>query len=186
VGIYGTKPGKEIDEYESKGKGFLADTTKKWEIEQNKFSKYSKRNINLRIGVVLSLNGGILGKIRIPFSLGIGAYFGSGSHYLSWIGIEDLIRIIGFSLINTVLDGPVNAVSPSPSTNIDFFSKLAMKLKSKILLRIPAYIPRFISKELTEEILFSDQIVKPSKLIISKYSFFTGDLDKVLDNTFGF
>ncbi|HIC76357.1 MAG TPA: TIGR01777 family protein [Candidatus Dadabacteria bacterium] len=186
VGIYGSKPGREIDEYESKGKGFLADTTNKWEIEQNKFLKYSKRNINLRTGVVLSLNGGILGKIKIPFSLGVGAYFGSGSNHLSWIGIEDLVRIIGFALSNTMLDGPVNAVSPTPLTNIDFFSRLAKKLKSKILLRIPSYIPKSISKELTEEILLSDQIVKPSKLITSKYNFFTRSLDKALDNTFGF
>ena len=127
-----------------------------------------------------------MSKIRIPFSLGVGAYFGKGLNYLSWIGIEDLVRIIGFSLTNTALDGPVNAVSPTPSTNVDFFSKLAMKLKSKILLKIPPQIPRLISKELTDEILLSDQIIKPSKLITSKYNFFTRDLDKALDNTFGF
>jgi len=96
------------------------------------------------------------------------------------------VRIIGFALSNTMLDGPVNAVSPTPLTNIDFFSRLAKKLKSKILLRIPSYIPKSISKELTEEILLSDQIVKPSKLITSKYNFFTRSLDKALDNTFGF
>ena len=186
IGIYGSNPGKELDEYHTKGSGFLADTTHEWEMEQNKFAEYSKRNINLRIGMVLSANGGILSATRIPFKLGIGGYVGPGSNYLSWIGIEDLVRIIGLSLTNTSLDGAVNVVSPIPCTNIDFFSALSEKLKSAVTLKIPSYIPRLISKEITDEILISDQFVRPAKLIANKYSFFTSNLDEALDNAFGF
>tara|TARA_B100001964_G_C14239126_1_gene604055 strand:+ start:134 stop:1477 length:1344 start_codon:yes stop_codon:yes gene_type:complete len=186
IGVYGSNPGKELDEYHTKGAGFLADTTHKWEMEQNKFAEYSKRNINLRIGIVLSLNGGILSAAKIPFKLGIGGYVSPGLNYLSWIGIEDLVRIIGLSLANTSLDGPVNAVAPIPCTNVDFFSKLSEKLKSNITLKIPSYIPRFISKEITDEILISDQFVRPTKLIANKYSFFTPNLNEALDNAFGF
>ena len=85
--------------------------------------------------------------------MGIGGYIGPGSNYLSWVGIEDLVRIIGLSLANTSLDGAVNAVSPTPCTNIDFFSTLSEKLKSAVTLKIPSYIPRLISKEITDEIL---------------------------------
>jgi NAD dependent epimerase/dehydratase family enzyme len=84
------------------------------------------------------------------------------------------------------LDGPVNAVAPIPCTNVDFFSKLSEKLKSNITLKIPSYIPRFISKEITDEILISDQFVRPAKLIANKYSFFTPNLNEALDNAFGF
>ena len=186
IGIYGNETKDGITENSPLGHGFLAETTKKWEIEQNSFNKYSERNINLRIGVVFLFNGGFLKPIKLPLKLGFGVYFGKDQNHISWIGIEDLSRIVSFLLKNKKISGPVNAVSPTPTTNKELFNILSQKFNTKFLIKVPSRVPRLLSKELTDEILLANQKVIPTKLIDSEFRYFTKNVSDALDNTFGF
>ena len=186
IGIYGSSSDSIISEDSLPGTGFLAETTKNWEIEQNKFKRFSERNINLRIGAVLLYNGGFLKPLLIPNILRIGVSFNNHENYLSWIGIEDLTRIVSFALRSSTLNGPVNAVAPNPLTNNEFFKVLNNKFKTKFTVNFPVFLPKLVSKELTKEIIMANQRVFPCKLTDSHFKYFSNNLSDTLDNTFGF
>ena len=67
--IYKENNGSTITESSPKGDGFLARTTIEWENEQNKFENIVNRNVNMRIGAVLSLKGGMLKTLLFPINL---------------------------------------------------------------------------------------------------------------------
>ncbi len=67
-----------------------------------------------RIGIVLSGEGGALGKMLTPFKLGVGGRVGSGEQYMSWITLDDLVGVIRHAIENDSVRGPVNAVAPRP------------------------------------------------------------------------
>lgn len=182
TGFYGSKKSNILDENNSSGLGFLAETTKEWEKEQNKFSKFANRNINLRIGTVLSSKGGLIKLLELPFRLGVAGHIGEGKNYMSWILLEDLIRIIANALQNKRLSGPVNAVSPNPIQSKEFFHALAKKYNSKFFIKIPSFIPKILSKDLVDEIIISDQKIAPKQLLKNNYIFLADDINKALDN----
>lgn len=182
VGYYGLNKNRLLDEYNSSGYGFLAQTTKEWEKEQNKFKKLTERNVNLRIGVVLSSKGGLIKQIELPFKAGLASYVGKGENFVNWILLEDLVRIIEKSFNNNNYDGAINAVSPVPIQSKHLFTLLAKKYKSKFFINIPSSIPRFLLKELVDEIVLSNQKISPKRLLENKYRFFAPTINKALDN----
>ena len=181
VGYYGLNKKLLLDEYDSSGYGFLAETTKEWEKEQNKFRKLTQRNVNLRIGAVLSSKGGLIKQIELPFKAGLGSFIGKGDNFVNWILLEDLVRIIEKSFNNKDYDGAINAVSPEPIQSKDLFYLLAKKYKSKFFINIPSYIPRFFSKELADEVILSSQQISPRKLLKNKYKFLAPTIHEALD-----
>lgn len=185
IGYYGSNKDIKIDENNSPGHGFLAKTTKEWEKEQNKFEKFSKKNVNLRIGTVLSPKGGLIKLLETPFKLGLGGFIGDGNNYINWILLEDLIRIIEKSFHENDFSGPMNVVSPTPIKSKDFFQIIANKYNSKFFFSLPPFIPSMISKELVQEIILSNQKIIPKKLLRSDYKFFAYTLDKALDKIIG-
>ena len=46
----------------------------------------------VRTGLVLSPSGGMLGRLRPLFSIGLGARIGNGRQYMPWITLEDEVR----------------------------------------------------------------------------------------------
>lgn len=185
IGYYGTNNNKKLNESNSLGDGFLANTTNEWEKEQNKFNDYSDRNINLRIGTVLSNKGGLLKILETPAKMGFSGYIGNGENYLNWILLEDLIRIIEKTFHIEDFKGPVNAVSPTPMKSKDFFHMISKRYKSNFFIKIPSIVPCLISKELVNEIILSNQKIIPKKLIDCNYKFLAYTLDKALDNIIG-
>lgn len=122
IGYYGFLDQETVfDESSKKGQGFAADVCEQTEIEINKLSKQNGiRSCALRFAVILSKNGGVLGKLLLPFSFGAGGVIGSGKQAFSWITINDAVRAIEFCLENSSATGPINISSPSPVTNGDF------------------------------------------------------------------
>ena len=51
-----------------------------------------------RTGLVLAPSGGILGRVRPLFSLGLGARLGGGRQYMPWISLEDEVRALLFAI----------------------------------------------------------------------------------------
>jgi uncharacterized protein len=76
--------------------------------------------VHLRSRVVLTCHGGALAKMLPAFRLGLGGRLGTEQQYLSWIALEDLLRVIQQALTESNLNGAVNAVSPAPVTNAEF------------------------------------------------------------------
>ena len=182
VGYYGDRGEERLTERSEIGSGFLPDTCLEWENEANRASDLGVRVINLRMGVVLSPEGGMLSSLLHPFKMGLGGVIGSGDQYLSWISIEDLSRIIVYLLEREEVRGPVNAVSPNPVTNREFTTALATVLRRPAWFAIPAFAVRLFFGEMGRSTMLAGSMVFPEKLLSSGYEFLHKDLGPTLED----
>jgi len=180
IGFYGDRPGESLDETSSQGAGFLAETVEAWEREAIKAKTPGVRVICLRFGLVLSGKGGALKKMLLPFKLGLGGSLGDGTQMMSWISNDEIPSIILFLMEHESLSGPVNAVSPMPSSNKDFTKTLAKVLKRPAVLPAPKFVLKAVLGEMAEELLFASQHVLPKKLRNAGYHFQYPNLEKTL------
>ena len=138
VGIYGDRGDEELTEDSARGTGFLADVVVEWEAATKPATAAGVRVVNIRSGQVLSPDGGVLAELLRPFRLGLGGPLGGGSHYMSWISIDDEVRAIEHALVTQDLSGPVNLVAPHPVTNREFAKTLGRVLGRPAVLPTPA------------------------------------------------
>jgi uncharacterized protein (TIGR01777 family) len=141
--------------------------------------------VNLRIGMVLSAEGGALTKMLPVFRAGAGGRFGSGRQYMSWIALPDLVGVIRHALETDSLEGPVNAVTPHPVTNREFTKTLGHVLGRPTMAALPAFAARFLFGEMADELLLASTRVEPAKLLASVYRFRLPDLEGALRSLLG-
>ena len=72
IGYYGDTEDNEVNEQSSKGDGYLADVVQKWENAVEEVKPFVESLVKLRIGIVLSANGGALDKMILPIRFGVG------------------------------------------------------------------------------------------------------------------
>lgn len=163
TGFYGSRGDNVMREDSAPGKGFLADVCREWEAAAKPI-KDKMRVVTIRTGVVLSNRGGALVKMLPLFKLGLGGKLGSGSQYMSWICLDDLISVIMFSLDNEIVTGAINAVAPNPVTNAQFTKALGEALHRPTFFAVPAFALRLLMGEMADVMLLSSLRVAPSKL----------------------
>ncbi len=180
VGYYGDRGGKKLNEESRSGEGFLAEVCKKWEAETQRLTSMGVRVVNLRFGMVLSPKGGALHKMIPPFKACLGCVIGSGNQFVSWISIRDLVNVIDFVIKNDHITGPVNIVSPTPTTNRILTRCLGKALNRPTFFRIPSIITRVVFGQMADEMLLSSTRVTPEILLKAGYEYRDHDLDEVL------
>ncbi|MES2344701.1 MAG: TIGR01777 family oxidoreductase [Chlamydiota bacterium] len=180
VGFYGDRGDESLIETSPQGKGFLADTCAKWESATNAIASRGVRVVSMRLGAVLSRQGGMLKKMLPLYRCGLGSVLGSGKQYISFIALKDLLKIIRHILAEETLEGPVNVTAPFPVMQREFSQILAKHLKKKIWLRIPAPFLRALTGEIADELLLASQKVYPAKLLKSGYAFSCPTLEMCL------
>lgn len=180
IGFYGDRSDETLDEDSPPGVGFFPDLCKEWEAASEPGRQAGIRVANLRIGVVLSIHGGALQKMLLPFRLGLGGPIGSGKQYMSWIEAGDLVRAIVFALENADLTGPVNAVAPAPVRQREFAKTLAHVLHRPAILPMPAAAVRLLFGEMGQTLLLGGAKVFPKRLSDAGYSFQYSHLEDAL------
>ncbi len=180
IGIYPDSLGAIYNE-ENTGVdySFLGKVVQKWENEVDTFKKLNLLVTKIRIGIVFSNNGGALPQMITPIKYGVGAAFGSGKQYQSWIHIEDLVNIFYYTQINK-LDGIYNAVAPHPVTNATMTKEIAKALKRPLWL---PNIPKFVIKTVLGEmyvLVFTSQSVSALKILNQGYQFKFATIEKAL------
>lgn len=155
TGRYGVDTGDRwVGENDPVGSDFLADVVRRWESEVDAIADLDVRCVTIRIGIVLSRDGGALPKIAAPFAAGLGAPVGSGKQYMSWIHIDDLCRMIAGALIDRAWSGAYNGVAPHPVTNAAFSRALARTLGKRILLPpVPSFVLQIAMGEMAGIVL---------------------------------
>ena len=148
VGFYGDRGNEILTETTSNGKDFLAEVCQLWEKEADTFADLNMAVSKIRIGIVLSKDGGALPKLDFPIKFGIGAYIGNGKQYVPWIHIDDLCQIFISILENKIKPGIYNACSPDIKTNKQMGETIARVLHKPF---IPAPAPTFIIKTVLGE-----------------------------------
>lgn len=171
VGYYPNDFSKTYDETDAPGRNFLSLVTQKWEQEAQNFSKLNIRTVRIRVGVVLSNDGGAFPLIAKPIKLGLGSPLGSGQQWMSWIHIKDVAGIFVHSIENVNLQGVYNAVSPQPVTNSEITKAIAAQLKKPLWLpKVPSFVIKLALGEMSITALGSNK-VSCSKIEQSGYTF---------------
>ncbi|MBI2949363.1 MAG: TIGR01777 family protein [Verrucomicrobia bacterium] len=176
VSIYGNRGAEILTEASSVGAGFLAEVAREWEEATRLAAERAIRVVNLRLGLVLSPQGGALAKMRLPFKFGLGGVVGNGDQYWSWIALEDTVRAIHHALVTDSLSGPLNLVSPNPVTNREFTRALGAALGRPTIFPVPAFVARIALGEMADEALLASTRVLPARLMASGFKFSHDDL----------
>ena len=182
IGIYPSNMNIEFTE-QSKfvSKSFLGETVKKWEASCISIEESNIKVLKLRIGLVLSMNGGLLKPIAILTKNFLGTWFGDGKNYYSWIHIDDIAKSIIF-LIDNKKHGIYNLVSPNPVNSKNFVLEIAKYYKTKVIIpSIPKKIIKFFTGQMSELIIIN-QKVSSNKLISEGFKFKYIELKTALEN----
>lgn len=185
IGFYGDRGAAELTESSESGTGFLSEVCQEWEAEADAAKALGLRVVKIRIGVVLSPKGGALAKMLLPFKMGLGGVVGSGNQYWSWIGLEDLTRAIAWCVNNDSVEGPVNAVSPTPMTNKDFTKGVGKALSRPTIFPLPGFMAKIVLGEMAESLLLSSTRVMPDALTKSGFEFSHPELVGCLKHELG-
>ena len=179
IGIYGDGGATPLTEASPPGNGILATVARDWERESMRASDRGIRTVILRFGHVLSRQGGLLDRLLPAARLGLGATFGDGSQYLSWIHIDDLTRVIELALTTTI-EGAHNATTPTPVTQRDFTRALAQTLHRPAVFTIPASVLRLVLGPAADDLMLSGQRVLPERLLASGFTFEHAEIEGAL------
>ena len=185
IGFYGNRGNEIVSEDSPPGKGFLAEVCQKWEKATEPAIKRGIRVVKLRIGLVLSPKGGALGKMLIPFKLGLGGKIGSGKQWMSWISMDDLMGIFLHIIGRSEIQGAVNAVAPNPVTNQTMTKVLGHALHRPTIFSIPTFAVSLIFGEMGNEMFLCSTRVAPNVLAQTGYSFLYPELDGALNRMLG-
>ncbi|MEM9176400.1 MAG: TIGR01777 family oxidoreductase [Myxococcota bacterium] len=169
VGIYPDSGDTPLDESAANGDGFLSRVCQDWESTAQAATAEGVRVVNVRIGVVLDRDGGALGLMRLPFSLGVGGRLGSGRQYFPWIHVDDLVRVLLLA-VDEPLEGAINAVGPEAARNSDLTRELGRVLRRPAFIPVPAFAIRLALGDLASELLDSKRVV-PARLEAAGFEF---------------
>ena len=180
IGFYGMDTGDhEVDEKSKCGNDFLSNVVIDWEEAIDSFSETMEQVVKFRLGVVLDPSGGALKKIAKPVRYGVGTPLGNGKQWMSWIHVEDLVKMILFAL-ETKLSGTYNAVAPNAVTNEEFTKLVARQFHRPLWLpNVPRLVLRIFLGELAQVVLGSSK-VRSKKIEKEKFDFEYPRLDMAL------
>jgi len=184
IGIYGDRGDEELDESSSPGSDFLARTAMAWEEATEPARLAGVRVVLIRTGVVLNPRGGALGKLLLPYKLGLGGRVGSGLQWMSWIGLEDWVNAVVF-MLTADLSGPVNLVAPNPVPNAEFATTLGRVLARPARIPVPNAAINLVFGEMGRATLLASQRVHPRRLIERGYEFSYPTLEQALRRELG-
>lgn len=161
------------------GTGFLTEVVKQWEREVDLFSELNINISKIRIGLVLSENGGALSELVKPIKMGFGSPIATGKQIVSWIHISDLSRLF-LHVIETNSYGVYNASAPNTITNKELTTVIAKQLDKPLFLpNIPKLVMRLILGEM-HTMICDSQNVSPKKILSTGFHFKYNDIHTAL------
>ncbi|RYY60087.1 MAG: TIGR01777 family protein [Chitinophagaceae bacterium] len=187
IGWYGLDPRvpnpRPFTEDDPAADDFLGQACVAWEHSLDGLDNTATRLVIYRTGIVLSTEGGALKEFMKPLRFGLATILGSGRQVISWIHIDDMVRLYTTAITDASIHGVFNAVAPAPISNKDLLLKLA-KLERKnsfIPIHVPAFALKIAMGEMSTEVLKSTT-VSCDKLHISGYTFLYPTIDATLKN----
>lgn len=184
VGYYGNRGDEEMYESADAGTDFPARLCKAWEDAAHAAEQAGVRVCLLRTGLILSNRGGLLGRMLLPFKLGMGTRLGDGKQWMSWVHIDDYVAMVLKLLYDAGARGPYNMTAPQPVTNAEFTDTLAKALHRPALFAAPAPLLKLAMGE-RACLLLEGQKVLPGKMTAAGYRFQFTNLADALGDLFG-
>jgi uncharacterized protein (TIGR01777 family) len=178
VGYYGLGD-EPVTEQSPKGMGFAADVVEAWEAAAEPAREAGIRVVALRQAPILDRREGPVGRMRLPFRLGLGGRVGSGSQWWCWASLPDVVRVYLHALESDDLAGPVNVVAGSV-TNREFTGALGRALRRPTIFPLPAFAVRLAFGQMGEELLLGGQRPVAERLEQSGFTFHDTDFERAL------
>lgn len=173
-GYYGNRGNEILTEQSGPGTGFLADVCRQWEAATQPAAEAGIRVAFARTGIVLSPQGGALGRMLAFFKMGLGGKIGPGTQWWSWIALEDEIGAF-LHLLDCGAGGPFNLCAPHPVTNGELTASIAAVLHRPAVLTVPKLALRAFG-DFADEMLLASQRMAPTRLEDTGYQFRSADL----------
>lgn len=180
ISVYGSSETAVFDENSDPKPSpddFLGQVVIKWEEAAKAI--VADRIVKLRIGVVIDGNGGAFPLMALPYKLFVGGRIGSGRQWLPWIHLEDMVRLILFSLDTESLSGAVNACAPEAATNDQFGRAIARAFKRPHWFPLPAFVFQSTFGEMSS-LLLKGQNVVPRRALEAGFQYRYPTVDEAL------
>ena len=180
IGWYGLWQDEKLTETAEAKSAFTHDICENWETAARQIANQGVRTVILRIGLVLGVEGGMLAKLLTPFEFFGGGVLGNGQQWMSWIELDDLVRVIAFVMSKHDIQGPVNATAPEPVRNAEFTTALARALRRPAWLKFPGWLVATALGDMGRETMIGGQRVMPQALQQNGFVFMYPELAPAL------
>ena len=106
IGWYGQHEDEILTEANDGRPSFGHSVCGDWERAAVQAERFGVRVVRLRIGLVLGTEDGMLANLLVPFEYGLGGPIGSGRQWMSWIALDDMVRLIAHAIATPALTEP--------------------------------------------------------------------------------
>ncbi len=179
VGYYGPRGAEPVMEDSAPGADFLAGVCQQWEASTQEAESLGVRRVVLRTGLPLSMQGGAMPLLVLPFRLFAGGWFGDGRQHYPWIHIDDYIAALAFLLENDKTRGVFNISAPQPVPNRQFAATLGRVLRRPSWLPTPRFAMQLALGEVSTVVLDGQNAV-PAALQQAGFAFKYPELEPAL------
>jgi len=180
VGFYGDRNEETLTEKSLAGSGFLSSVCQQWEAAAT--AAHPKARVHcVRMGVVLGTGGGMLKQLLPLFKMGLGGSVGHGNQYLSWIHIDDAVRIFVHLLSQDPGHMVLNATGPEPVTMRTFAKSLGRAVGRPTVFTTPKFALNMVLGEGSDLALHSQRVL-PSRLLEQGFHFRYSTIDQALSD----
>lgn len=191
VGIYGLQDNGDNKSFDEDSeidvvhpKDFLSKIGILWQAALQPAIDNGIKVTTVRFGVVLKRDEGMLEKLTLSFSVGLGAILGDGRQIISWVHIDDVVGAISFLLEKPELTGIFNITSPNPVSQSEFAHTLAQIMRRPLFLKMPGFVVNALFGEMGACLLLKGQRVLPKRLHNEGYQFIHPNLVDALSYEF--
>ncbi len=171
TGYYGYYNYENLDESSARGTGFLAELCQEWENATDPLKDTTCKCIILRLGAVITPEGGALAKVLPIFKTGLGGPIGSGKQGMPWISINDLLHVVYHSLFKLEEDAILNVCSPDHVNNKIYSRFIGKAIGRPSLFPVPPFMLSLLYNDMAREILIGGAHVQPKALESSGFHF---------------
>lgn len=184
IGYYGDAGQDLIDENSASGNDFLSESVRAWEAAYDELATLNVRLPRIRVGIVLSTQGGALQKMLPTYKVGFGTYFGDGRQIYSWIHLNDICNLFIHAIENEQMTETYNGVAPNPVSNKKLMESIALaKNMNEVVFPAPTFAIKLALGEMAAVVL-SGSNVSSKKIEATGFSFEHKDVVPALRDLF--
>jgi uncharacterized protein len=158
---------------------FLARLVLDWEKSAMQAEVLGMRVVLLRTSLVVAPGAPALRLMTLPFRFFAGGRVGSGRQWVSWIALEDAVRITIRALEDDMICGPLNLAAPEPRRQAEVARSIGRALRRPAWLALPAWAVRLVLGDMATLALGSRR-VWPERALAAGYRFQTTSLEVAL------
>jgi uncharacterized protein len=185
VGYYGNRGDTLMDESIGPGSGFDSDVCAAWEAAAHEAERIGLRVVVTRTGLVLDPGHGLLKQLLLPFKLGVGGPVAGGGQYMSWIHVDDEVRLLLWALDTEQATGTYNATAPNPVTNRELSKTLGRVLGRPAVVPLPKLALKLRFGDELGEITAGGQRAVPRRAVDAGFEFLHPEVEPALRDLLG-